>query len=343
MRHPFALSLLLVTGLLLPQLPAFCQAMTDDFSLPAGVENTVIPKRLHQFAPRATTTGPSPLDVKQIESFRTAIENCFHQKDYAAAEPIYTQYVALLEKVAPNNEALATALQNYSELLRKLHKEDRAIDAEKQAHAILTHLEGHGMAYGLKEYRLGMSLDDFTKLAPPGLEPTKLKVVCSCDAGQTVEVVNDADKAANIIQCGLWQKGPGATDMVTDPQPITVAGIKCNPDFKFIQDDGVYKLFEISIPFYSSNFADMKSALVAKYGEPASQKVEKMRTEMGNIFPLTNLIWDNGVSKIRLSNADGNNLGRAKLRYLHRVLFLAFSKRINESRHAPVQQASDDL
>jgi hypothetical protein len=131
--------------------------------------------------------------------------------------------------------------------------------------------------------------------------------------------------------------------MVTDPQPITVAGIQCTPDFKFIQDEGIYRLFEISVAFYSSNFTSMKSALVAKYGEPTSQKVEKMRTEMGNIFPLTNLIWENGVSSIWLSNADGNNVGRAKLRYLHRVLFLTYAKRINESKQVPVQHASDDL
>ena len=341
MRHPFPLLLLLVTGLVLPQVPVFSQY--DDFTLPPGAEQTTIPKRLRQFSPSAVPTGPSPQDVQQIEKFRSAIENCFKQKDYVAAEPIYTQYVALLEKVAPNHESLATALQNYSELLRKLHKEEQAVTAEKQAHAILTHLEGHGMPYGLKEYRLGMSLDDFTKLTPAGLEPTKVKAVCSCDAGQTVEVITDTEKTAKVIQCGLWQKGPAATDTVSDPQPITVAGIKCTPDFKFIEDDGIFRLYEISVSFFSSNFADMKSALVAKYGEPTSQKVEKVRTEMGNIFPLTNLIWDNGISKIRLSNADGNNVGRAKLRYLHRVLFLAYSKRVNESRQVPVQHASDDL
>jgi hypothetical protein len=68
-----------------------------------------------------------------------------------------------------------------------------------------------------------------------------------------------------------------------------------------------------------------------------------MRTEMGNNFRLTNLIWDNGVSRIRLSNADGTNTGIAKLVYSHRQLFLSYAQRVNEHRQIPAKRAEKDL
>jgi hypothetical protein len=102
-------------------------------------------------------------------------------------------------------------------------------------------------------------------------------------------------------------------------------------------------LYEISIGFFSSNFVDFQRALTAKYGEPTDTKTSKVRTEEGHVFPLTNVIWDNGVSRIKLTNADGDNFGRAKLRFIHRQLFLSYARRVNDARDSKVRRASEDL
>lgn len=199
-----------------------------------------------------------------------------------------------------------------------------------------------GIAYALKEFKLGMSLDDFTKVgAPAGADPAKVKAVCSCEASQDVESVNDEDRTAKVVQCGFWNKE--GDKLAGGPYRMTVGGLQCSPDFRFIEDGGIYRLYEISVALYSSNFKDMQAALINKYGQPTSQKVVKMRTESGNIYPATNLIWDNGVSRIRLSNVDGTNIGRARLRYLHQRLFIAYAGRINDQRATPMKRASDDL
>jgi hypothetical protein len=290
-----------------------------------------------RFSAGATITDA---DIDRIENLRLEIQRLYAQHDYANAEPVYRRYVAAIERVAPTDTRLAMALQNYGELLRKLHKDTEAAAAEARASAILSSGEGAVLPYALKDWRLGMTLDDFTKLAPPG-DPAKIKNVCSCDAGQEVEVLNDEDKSAKIIQCGYWQKG--LKDVVGDPFKISVAHIDCSPDFRFVEDGGAYRLFEINVPFFSSDYQAMKRALIEKYGDPKLTKVTKVKTEMGNIFPLTDLIWDNGVSRIKLTNADGSNLGRAKLRYIHRQLYLAYANRINAQRESPTRQAAEDL
>jgi hypothetical protein len=199
------------------------------------------------------------------------------------------------------------------------------------------------LAYSLKEFKLGMSLDDFTKgtMAVAAQNPAAPKAVCSCEAGQTLEVVSEEDQKAKVIVCGFWSK---SGDVISaQPHRMTVGGIQCSPDFRFIEDGGIYRLFEISISIYASNFKDMREALTSKYGPPAATRVEKVTTESGNIYKATNLIWDNGVSRIRLSDVDGNNTTRAKLRYLQLRLATAYIDRINSQRATPVRRASDDL
>jgi hypothetical protein len=318
--------------------PAWCQL--DSFELPPGIEKTRIPKQLRPTSP-SYKPKVSPEEIRRIETLRMDIERYFGSKSYAEAEPFYSQYVTALEKVGIDDTRLASALQNYASLLRKLHKDTEAQAAEVKASAILTRSNATQLTYGLKEYRLGMSLDEFARMTPPGGDITKVKGICSCDPGQTVEPVSEEDKKAKVVQCGFWELA--ADGSVKGPYSMTVANIQCEPDFRFVENDGAYRLYEISIAFYNSNFETIKKALIEKYGEPSGQEVEKLKTDMGNNYPLTNLIWDNGVSKIRLTNAEGTNTGRAKLRYIHRVLFLAYAKRVNEVKDSPGKQAATDL
>ena len=198
------------------------------------------------------------------------------------------------------------------------------------------------IAYSLKEWKLGMSLDEFTRMpVPMGADAKSVKAVCSCDANQSLEVATEDEKRAKTIVCGFWTK-PGDV-VAAAPYRLTVAGIQCSPDFRFVEDGGVYKLMEISITFYSSNFKDMENALTAKYGNAVAVRKEKITTESGNNFDSHYLIWDNGVSRIRLADVDGNNTTRAKLRFIQLRLISAYNARLDIHQSAPTKRASEDL
>jgi hypothetical protein len=198
------------------------------------------------------------------------------------------------------------------------------------------------IAYSLKEWKLGMSLDEFTRMPlPAGADPKSVKAVCSCEANQSLEVATEDEKRAKTIVCGIWAKP--ADVVAATPYRMTVAGIECSPDFRFLEDGGIYKLMEISITFYSSNFKKMQDALTAKYGQPVAVRKEKITTGSGNNFEAHYLIWDNGVSRIRLSDVDGNNTTRAKLRFIQLRLISAYNARLDTRESAPTKRASEDL
>jgi hypothetical protein len=318
-------------------------AQQDDFSLPDGVEKT--PEFMRIPLPKYTTPKKRSLEEegKAIEDMRLLIKKYYAESNYQAAEPIYGRYVVMLEKVGATDAQQSEALQNYADLLRKLHKDSEAMAIEERAHAILARSESKGIPFALKQFRLGMSLDDFSNLPAPAVETgTSIKPICSCDKDQTVEVINSAeDRAAKMIQCGYWTST--SKDGPWTPYVMTVAGIRCTPDFKFIEDKGAYKLFEISISFYSSNYDDMQKALLSKYGEPTGNHSEKVKTPMGNIFKQQQLSWDNGVSKIKLDNVDGTSLEKARLTYIHRQLFLVYAQKLNEPENKQMKHARDDL
>jgi tetratricopeptide (TPR) repeat protein len=334
-KHSWLMSLLTLAAVCSGQPPAWAY---DSFELPASVEQTRIPRRL----PGGDHLSPKvdPALLAEIDRQRAAIERLYAKGDYVAAEPIYNNYVQLMEKVAPDDARLAYALLNYGDLLERLHKYNESSIVVGRAQEILARHDLQAMPYALKQWKLGMTLDEFAKLPPPDAAG-KVKSICSCDAGQTLEQTSAEDKATEVVQCGYWAVSDKAG--MTVPYKMTVAGIECRPDFKFIRDDKAYRLFEISLSFFGSNFENMKQALVSRYDKPQEETVENMKTEMGNIFPLSNLIWDNGVSKIKLTNADGTNVGLAKLRFVHRQLMLVCAKRQSEQTSMPVQRAGQDL
>jgi hypothetical protein len=340
--HAAALSTAVLSSLLLLLAPpAFAE--WDEFQLPPGIEQTRIPRRLPssgRLAPRV-----DPALIAEIDRTRAAIERLYARGDYEAAEPLYAQYVDLVGRAAPGDVRLAYALQNYGELLQKLHRYGDAAKIDSRAQTLFVENNIKEQPFALKQYQLGMTLDEFTKMSPPGLTD-KVKTVCSCDQGQTEEVVSQDEILAKVVNCGFWlnpEKAPAGKSGIRKPYKMTVGSIECRPDFRFIEADGGYRLFDISLTFFASHYDEMRQALVAKYGPPKDETVENMRTEMGNNFRLTNLIWDNGVSRIRLSNADGTNVGIAKLVYSHRQLFLSYAQRLNEHRQIPAKRAEKDL
>lgn len=335
MRRAGLSFLFLIGTLALTTPPAWCDY--DSFELPPGVEQTRIPRRL-----RPTTVikpGANQEDLIQIEHLRLQIEHLYKINDFAGAEPLYRAYVALLEKVVPDDARVATALQNYADLLHQLHRDADAAAALGKAQAILSRMEEDVHPFGLKQYRLGMKHDEFTHLPAPGIDQ-KVRSVCSCDQGQTLEILSGPDKIASVVQCGFWLSTKGEPDQ---PYKMTVADIECYPDFKFIKDEDDLRLFEISLTFFRSYFDSMKEALIARYGKPKEVKTSNMQTEMGNNFRVEDLIWDNGISKIRLTNIDGTDLTRAKLRYIHKQLSLIYAKRISDAQSVPLKRAEEDL
>ncbi len=282
----------------------------------------------------------SPADYKAIEETRALIGRYYAQGNYESAQPLYCRYISLLEKVGAEDAKLALALQNYADLLRKLSLGTDADTAEAKAQRLLMKSQGK-TPYALKEFQLGMSLDEFSRMKPPPL-PTggEVKPVCSCDAGQTVEKLSAEDSSCEIVQCGFWRVGSEPNNWL--PAPMSVAGIACTPDFRFVMDQGSYHLFEIYMSFFSSNFKQMRDALIKKYGEP-SELTEKVRGASGAVYTDNILVWDNAVSKIKLRKMDGTSPDRSSLRYIHRSLYLQYIRRVNELRDQDANKHAGDL
>lgn len=277
-------------------------------------------------------------DTTALESYRLLINRYVRENKLGEVEPYYKSYIQLLEKTRADKAQIAGALQRYSELLKKLGRIPESKAAEIKAHGLLTG-EDVRDSYSLKEYQLGMSLDDFVRLPPPVSAAGPVKAVCSCDAGQKVEILTPEDENAGIVLCGYWvAAGPLLT-----PHKMTIANIECVPDFRFIMDKGVYRLMEITTSFYSSYFPNMKTALQGKFGTPATNAVNKRRTETGNIFPETMIEWDNGISKIRLRNIDGLTFDKARLRFVHKPLHQIWSKAVQTNQEQPKTNSIGDL
>jgi len=277
-------------------------------------------------------------DSTALESYRLLINRYVRENKFAEVEPYYKSYIQLLEKTRADRAQIAGALQRYSELLKKLGRIPESKAAEIKAHGLLTG-EDIRDGYSLKEFHLGMSLDDFVRLPPPVSAQGPVKVVCSCDAGQKVEILTPEDEAAGLVLCGYWVNAGN----LLSPHKMTIANIECVPDFRFIRDKGIYRLMEITTSFYSSYFPNMKTALQGKFGTPASNSVNKRRTETGNIFPETLIEWDNGISKIRLRNIDGLTFDKARLRFVHKPLHQIWSKAVQANQEQPKTNSIGDL
>lgn len=275
--------------------------------------------------------------------FHRRVVDAINSGSYAEAEPAYIQYLTLLQKSGADDAKLAFEFHNYAELLKKLSMFDQARKAESRAESFRIRAL-RPPVYAFKQYPLGITLGDFCKLPPPP-DPegkgAKLKMVCSCDQGQTVERLTPEDKAAGVIVCGLWKEI--GTPPVLHSAYLPVGNTHCTPDFRFINDKGTYRLFEITMSFYSSSYDRFFEALEAKYGAPCDKETEKIQSESFKMWHDERFMWNNRVSTIVLAKMDNRSLERSRLRYLHDKLYQLFLRRLADANRQPTKETVHDL
>lgn len=80
--------------------------------------------------------------------------------------------------------------------------------------------------------------------------------------------------------------------------------------------------------FDNGNFETLKTALIAKFGDPSSSTVEPVQNRMGATFSSHRLKWVNGVSTIVLDEFHGD-LNTTAVTFIHDELF----HKMNETQH----------
>jgi len=119
------------------------------------------------------------------------------------------------------------------------------------------------------------------------------------------------------------------------PDRPTIAGFPAQ-SFVYHFVDG--KLYQITIAFDRTNFAQVNEAITTKYGNPASKKGIKYDNYVDDSFDAVATVWGNSVSEITLVEFAGSR-DRSLILFQHKDLKKLAEERIRQS----TKSRADDL
>jgi len=137
--------------------------------------------------------------------------------------------------------------------------------------------------YAFKEFRLGMTINEFNKLKPNVTYKNKREYQTSCFVDTTIGGANG--KAYFIFD-----------EYGKEPQ-----------------------LSFISVTIKKSDFDNVKDALLTKYGKPTSVSEEIKSNAMGAKFSSIKMVWQNDVSQLYIESV-GEKINESQMILFHRKL-----------------------
>jgi len=160
-------------------------------------------------------------------------------------------------------------------------------------------------AYELKGFTLGVStLDDFKNKFHHCADVCKSKTpkfapLCSDDYPNSGQTPDHANSAEAWTKAGLVFCQPYFPFESFQGELFTIADIRTKSYFYFFQS----RLYGISAAFvnHGSEFRAMLEAFTGKYGQPTSQEMRDYQNSFGAKFTGRIITWDNGVSRIVLT------------------------------------------
>ncbi len=175
--------------------------------------------------------------------------------------------------------------------------------------------------FALKDDSLGMMLSEFRakyyRPLAPGLASKYAPIEVPRDGGWTYCTQDAPYEWYNRLR----------------PYP-TVAGISVEPQFWFFPDgtSGEPRLTRIVIPIKQSDYLDLFIALKTKYNDPSSSSEDVLQNRLGASFTSRKHTWDNGVSRITLTERYGS-IDKGMLEYQHNALMsIATGKLIEKAK-----------
>jgi hypothetical protein len=160
--------------------------------------------------------------------------------------------------------------------------------------------EGAPLPFELKGDRLGMTLDEFKTKYARHVGGMQLPYCSDSSPGQPNPT----------LWCEPWHAAAGLVtgrvDLPSENNPPTIAGVKTD-NFIYHFVDG--KLFRMTILFDTETFHLVHEAIVKKHGPPQKKFDDRME-----------MIWDNGVSTIKLVRGAMRPKKSSSLLYIHNQL-----------------------
>ena len=138
--------------------------------------------------------------------------------------------------------------------------------------------------YSFKDFKLGMTLEEFNKLTPS-------------------ETYKFDDKRFQVYR------------MID----TTIGGIKCHAFFMFNDYGKGLQLYTINITIQKDDFPSVKDALIHKYGSPVNTSKITKSNAMGAKFDGEQLIWINETSLISAESI-GAKIDEAYIMFVHSKL-----------------------
>lgn len=186
--------------------------------------------------------------------------------------------------------------------------------------------------FAMRGVELGITMAQFRQITPPndGNRYSELQTLCSHDPqGQKVGLSSE-DKADGIIEC-KWFSRDSLVPYGISEHWVDIGTGKGSPTFRFLEQAGQLRLFQISFYANATYYPGILDALTRGYGA-AKTTVDPFQTLSGSNFTSATSVWDNRLSTITLVQRC-EHLERYCLTYDH-AAFAKGYRSIQESRAA---------
>jgi len=199
--------------------------------------------------------------------------------------------------------------------------------------------------YDFRGARLGITLGDFKQLAFPdagevaekyhGTRGAQVELACS---GSSDPGFNDPKRVyateefrkANGVKC-MYKVPPSSSGYHSFwDDAVMMVGTVTSTDVMYLfypDESGSVRLGDIIIVANNHGFDSLAAALIGKLGPPTKTSDDDLQNGVGNHFKSTVLLWDNGVSTVKLEQRHGK-ISDMQLSYSNTALSHGFYERI---------------
>lgn len=170
-------------------------------------------------------------------------------------------------------------------------------------------LADHPPRFGFRDYRLGMTLEQFRAVPVQDERGRKHRIACADRALQIDGIsLSEKEAAAGLVRCafqgeinGKWYTGGVLINSTTEAQIL----------FSFHR--GV--LYDIEMWSNIGAAAEIKEGLVSRFGKPALEEPFHFQTRSGAVFPARRTAWLSSLDQIEILAPD-RAATRVTVRYL---------------------------
>lgn len=190
---------------------------------------------------------------------------------------------------------------------------------------VLMAATGHAEPYALRDYRLGMTIDEFKAMSHPdsaNYPSEKIYTLCTGDQGAPPALTaTEVNSKLGFTYCKYFLKKTTSIGQSYEDAKITLQTIGLSPKFTFVPppDNGPKRLGYIFIDSDMRNWDKLYAAYQAEYGPAAEVAKEKIKIGTTVVDKIT-ATWQNPDSLIFLGQRTDDQLDLVTIDYTHKTL-----------------------